>query len=225
VRVLIFGATGMVGQGVLRECLAAAAVSGVTVVGRTRAGQQHAKLQQVLCADLSSLQPVTEQLRGFDSCFFCLGVSSSGMTEARYRHLTYDLTMSVASLLATIGPEMTFVYVSGAGTDSTEQGRSMWARVKGKTENDLKRLPFAGVYLFRPGIIQPLHGIKSKTRSYQLFYSAAKPLLSLAHKLFPNVVLTTQDIGLAMLGAARRRTGRVVLESQDIARLAREFDR
>ena len=133
--------------------------------------------------------------------------------------------MSVASLLATIGPEMTFVYVSGAGTDSTEQGRSMWARVKGKTENDLKRLPFAGVYLFRPGIIQPLHGIKSKTRSYQLFYGATKPLLSLAHRVFPDVVLTTQDIGLAMLGAARRRTGRVVLESRDIARLAREFDR
>jgi uncharacterized protein YbjT (DUF2867 family) len=170
--------------------------------------------------DLMNLQAVQAQLRGFDPCFFCLGVAPSGMTEEAYRHVTYDITMAAASMLARLNSNMTFTYVSGAGTDSTERGRSMWARVKGKTENDLQKLPFAGVYLFRPGVIQPLHGIRSKTPRCQLFYAVAKPLLPLARRLFPNLVLTTEDVGKAMLGAARRGSGRAVLEAKDIARLA-----
>jgi uncharacterized protein YbjT (DUF2867 family) len=220
-KVLIFGATGMVGQGVLRECLAASDVSQVTVVVRSKVAQQHPKLQQLVQADLTNLQPVDEQLEGFDACFFCLGVSSSGMSEEAYRHLTYDITMAAAQTLVRLNPGMTFTYVSGAGTDSTERGRSMWARVKGKTENDLQKLPFAAVYLFRPGVIQPLHGIRSKTPSYHIIYTLMKPLLPLARALFPNFVLTTEEVGRAMLNAARRGTGRVVLEAKDIARLAR----
>ncbi|HEX3236392.1 MAG TPA: NAD-dependent epimerase/dehydratase family protein [Gemmatimonadales bacterium] len=220
-KVLIFGATGMVGQGVLRECLAAPDVSQVTVVGRTRVPQHHTRLQQLVRADLMDLGPIEEQLRGFDACFFCLGVSSSGMTEGAYKRATYELTLAVASTLSRLNPGMIFTYVSGAGTDSTERGRTMWARVKGKTENDLQALPLAGVYLFRPGVIQPLHGVKSRTPAYRLFYTFAKPLLPVARALFPDLVLTTEDMGRAMLNAARLGPGRAVLETRDIARLAR----
>jgi uncharacterized protein YbjT (DUF2867 family) len=220
-KVLIFGATGMVGQGVLRECLAAPDVSQVTVVGRTRVAQHHQRLQQLVRADVADLGPIEEQLRGFDACFFCLGVSSSGMSEAAYTRATYDLTMAVATTLSRLDPGMIFTYVSGAGTDSTERGRTMWARVKGKTENDLQALPLAGVYLFRPGVIQPLDGITSRTPAYRLFYTLAKPLLPLARALLPDVVLTTEAMGRAMLNAARLGPGRRVLEARDIARLAR----
>jgi uncharacterized protein YbjT (DUF2867 family) len=220
-KVLIFGATGMVGQGVLRECLAAADVSQVTVAGRTRVDHEHSKLRQLVHADLMDLKAVEGALLGFDACFFCLGVSSSGMSEDAYRLLTYDITLSVATTLARLNPRMVFTYVSGAGTDCTERGRSMWARVKGKVENDLQELPFSGVYLFRPGIIQPLHGIRSKTPGYRLLHSITKPLLPLASRLFPNSVLTTEDLGAAMLNAARKGEGRAALESKDIASLAR----
>lgn len=220
-KVLIFGATGMVGQGVLRECLAAPDVSQVTTVGRTPLAQVHPKLAHLRHADLMDLRSVEEALRGFDACFFCLGVSSAGMSEAAYRHLTYDMTLSVATTLARLSPRMVFTYVSGAGTDSTETGRSMWARVKGKVENDLQKLPFKGVYLFRPGVIQPLHGIRSKTRSYQLFYSLTRPLLPLARRWFPDQVLTTEDMGLAMLQLARGSSAPAVLESRDVATLVR----
>lgn len=150
-RVLLFGATGMVGQGVLRECLLAADVQEVVAVGRTPLAQEHGKLHQVLHSDMLDFQPLENLLQGFDACFFCLGVSSAGMNETKYTHLTYDLTLVAASTLARLNPQMTFIYVSGAGTDSSEAGKSMWARVKGKTENALLRLPFKAVYLFRPG--------------------------------------------------------------------------
>ena len=152
--VLIFGATGMVGQGVLRECLLAGDVERVTAVGRTPTGIQHAKLRDLRVPDLMDYRSVEADLRGFDACFFCLGVSSAGMDEARYTRLTYDLTLAAAEVLARLNPQMTFVYVSGVGTDSTERGSIMWARVKGRTENALRRLPFKGVYLFRPSVIQ-----------------------------------------------------------------------
>jgi uncharacterized protein YbjT (DUF2867 family) len=160
-------------------------------------------------------------LTGFDACFFCLGVSSVGMQEAEYARLTYDLTLAAARTLARLNPQMTFVYVSGASTDSTEQGRSMWARVKGKTENALQRLPFKGVYLFRPGVIQPLNGARSKTRAYQLFYTLARPFLSTLRALFPNQILSTEDIGLAMLAVARHGADKAVLETADIRALSR----
>jgi uncharacterized protein YbjT (DUF2867 family) len=144
------------------------------------------------------------------------------MSGADYSNVTYDLTLDVATVLARLNSAMTFIYVSGAGTDSSEHGRVMWARVKGRTENALKALSFAGVYLFRPSVIQPLHGIQSKTPSYRRFYSLMRPLLPVMKRLFPNHVVTTQEVGLAMLNAARRGTGRVVLEPRDIVRLAQE---
>ncbi|MFM0221510.1 NAD(P)H-binding protein [Paraburkholderia dipogonis] len=220
-KVLIFGATGMVGQGVLRECLRAPDVEAVRTVGRTRTGQLDPRLIEVIQPDLMDYRAVEAQLTGFDACFFCLGVSSVGMQEAEYSRLTYDLTLTAAQTLVRLNPQMTFVYVSGASTDSTEQGRSMWARVKGKTENALQRLPFKGVYLFRPGVIQPLNGARSKTRSYQLFYTLARPFLSTLRALFPNQILSTEDIGLAMLAVARHGADKAVLETADIRALSR----
>lgn len=219
-RILIFGATGMVGQGVLHECLTAPDVSQVMTVGRTPVEQTHPILQQLILADLMALDARESELQGFDACFFCLGVSSSGMSEDAYRRITYEVTLKVAKVLASLNPGMTFVYVSGAGTDSSEQGHSMWARVKGKTENDLKQLPFRSVYLFRPGIIQPLHGIQSKTPAYQRFYSLAGPLLSVIRRVFPGAIVTTDDIGQAMLNAARQSKERVVVEAKNIICLA-----
>jgi len=220
-KVLIFGATGMVGQGVLRECLRAPDVEVVQTIGRTRTGQLDPRLIEVVQPDLMDYRAAEASLMGFDACFFCLGVSSVGMQEAEYARLTYDLTLAAAQTLARLNPQMIFVYVSGASTDSTEQGRSMWARVKGKTENALQRLPFKGVYLFRPGVIQPLNGARSKTRSYQLFYTLARPFLSTLRALFPNQILSTEDIGLAMLAVARHGADKAVLETADIRALSR----
>ena len=159
-------------------------------------------------------------MSNFDACFFCLGVSSSGLSEQEYTRLTYDLTLAAARTLARLNPQMTFVYVSGVGTDSSEQGRLMWARVKGKTENDLQRLPFKAVYLFRPGVIQPLHGIRSRTRLYNILYTVLAPLLPVVRALFPNQVLTTVEMGQAMLFVARHGWRQPVLAPPDIGRAA-----
>ena len=220
-KVLIFGATGMVGQGVLRECLRAPDVEVVQTVGRTRTGQLDPRLNELIQPDLMDYRAVEASLTGFDACFFCLGVSSAGLQEAEYVRLTYDLTLAAAQTLARLNPQMTFVYVSGAGTDSTEHGRTMWARVKGRTENALLRLPFKAVYLFRPGVIEPLNGAVSKTRSYRLFYTVARPLLSTLRALFPNHILSTEDIGQAMLEVARHGAAKAVLEVADIRALSR----
>jgi uncharacterized protein YbjT (DUF2867 family) len=220
-KVLIFGATGMVGQGVLRECLRAPDVDVVQTVGRTRTGQLDPRLVEVILPDLTDYRAVQASLDGFDACFFCLGVSSARMQEAEYARLTYDITLAAAQTLASLNPQMTFVYVSGAGTDSTEQGRSMWARVKGRTENALRRLPFKAVYLFRPGVIQPLHGAQSKTRSYRLFYALTRPFLSTLRAWLPNQILSTEDMGRAMLTVARHGAGKAVLETADIRALSR----
>ena len=166
----------MVGQGVLRECLLDADVEQVLAIGRSGTGQQHPKLQEIVQSDLFDLSPIESRLAGFDACFFCLGVSAAGMSEQDYRRLTYDLTMSVAQTLVRLNPGMTFVYVSGAGTDSSERSRMMWARVKGKTENDLLKMPFRAAYMFRPGYIQPLHGIRTKTKWYGALYAVMGPL-------------------------------------------------
>lgn len=219
-KVLIFGATGMVGQGVLRECLRASDVEAITTVGRSRSGQLDPRLVEVMLPDMMDYRAIEPSLTGFDACFFCLGVSSAGMKEADYSRLTYDLTLAAARTLARLNPQMTFVYVSGAHTDSTEHGRSMWARVKGKTENALQRLPFKGVYLFRPGVIQPLNGARSKTRSYRLFYALTRPFLSTLRALFPNHILSTEDVGRAMLAVARHGADNAVLESADIRALS-----
>jgi uncharacterized protein YbjT (DUF2867 family) len=213
--VIIFGATGMVGQGVLRECLLDADVQKVLSIGRSTTGQAHAKLREMVVKDFVDLSALEAELAGFEACFFCLGVSSAGMTEERYKQVTYDITMAVAQTLAKLNPEMTFIYVSGAGTDSSETGRSMWARVKGQTENALLGLPFKAAYMFRPAGIQPLHGIKSKTKAYRALYALTKPLLPLlAH--FPKYMTTTEQLGRAMLQVARQGYSKHVLESVDI---------
>ncbi len=220
-RILLFGATGMVGQGVLRECLRAPDVDYVQTIGRTPVGQLDPRLHDLVHRDLTDYRSIEASLHNFDACFFCLGVSSAGMSEADYTRLTFDLTLAAAATLARVNPQMTFVYVSGAGTDSSEHGRSMWARVKGRTENALQRLPFKAVYLFRPGLIQPLHGIQSKTRAYRLFYALAKPLLTPLRVLLPNQVLSTADIGQAMLAVARDGADQAVLETRDIRSVCR----
>lgn len=206
----------MVGQGVLRECLLDPEVRSVLSVGRSATGRQHAKLRELVHKDLSDLSSIEPELSGLDACFFCLGVSSAGMTEEDYRRVTYDITLAAARTLARLNPGMTFVYVSGTGTDSTEHGRIMWARVKGETENALLRLPFKAAYMFRPGFIQPLHGIRSKTKLYRGFYAVSGPLFPVLRKLFPKVVTTTEQLGRAMLKVAKQGASKPVLETPDI---------
>jgi uncharacterized protein YbjT (DUF2867 family) len=218
-KVIVFGATGMIGQGVLRECLLDEGVDAVVAVGRTGTGVTHDKLNDIAHADLFDLSPIEAELTGADACFFCLGVSSAGMSEDAYRRITYDLTVSAAQTLARTSPGLTFVYVSGLGTDSTEQGRSMWARVKGRTENALLAMPFQA-YMFRPGFIQPMHGARSRTRSYRIFYSALGWLVPLLRKTFPKRITTTEQIGRAMLRVARAGAPKHVLESPDIVAVA-----
>jgi uncharacterized protein YbjT (DUF2867 family) len=218
-KVILFGATGMVGQGVLRECLLDAGVESVLAVGRSPGGQQHAKLREILHDDFFDFATIEAQLAGYDACFFCLGVSSLGMDEARYRRLTYDITMAAATMLAKLNPQMVFIYVTGQGTDSTERGRLMWARVKGKTENDLLKLPFKAAYMFRPAGIQPLHGIRSMTAWVQTIYVVAAPLLSLLNRVAPNYMTTTEQVGRAMIRVAQDGYPKPILESEDINRL------
>lgn len=220
-KVLLFGATGMIGQGVLRESLRAADVELVRTIGRTATGIEHAKLSDVVHRDLFDFSAIEPKLRDFDACFFCLGVTSAGMSEADYTRVTHDIALAAAQTLVRLNPGMTFVFVSGAGTDSTEQGRTMWARVKGRTENALRKLPFKAVYCFRPGMIQPLHGIRSRTKSYRIFYAILGPLVSLMRAALPKYVLTTESIGQAMLNAVRHGAPKEVLESPDIYALAK----
>ncbi|MDE3052495.1 MAG: NAD(P)H-binding protein [Gemmatimonadota bacterium] len=214
--VLLFGATGMVGQGVLRECLAAPDVALVQTVGRTATGAESPRLRELVRGDLFDYRDVEARLSGFDACFFCLGVSAAGKSEAEYSRLTHDLALAAGRTLARLNPGMTFVYVSGQGTDASERGRIMWARVKGRTENALRALPFRAVYLFRPGVIQPMHGARSRTPLYRVPYMLLKPFLPLMRWLAPNRVLTTEVVGRAMLAAARRGGPTMVAEIADI---------
>lgn len=218
-RVILFGATGMVGQGVLRECLLDPGVESVLAIGRSPTGQRLAKLREILHGNFFDFLSIESQLTGYDACFFCLGVSSIGMSEERYRRLTYDITLAAATTLAKLNPGMVFIYVSGRSTDSTEEGRLMWARVKGKTENDLLKLPFKAAYMFRPAGIQPLHGIRSKTPWVQALYVGAAPMLSLLNRLAPQYMTTTEQVGRAMIKVARDGYRKPVLESDDINRL------
>ena len=222
-KILILGATGMLGHGVLQECLAADDVQQVVTLGRTPVAIQNAKHLDLVHQNLFDLAAIEAQLSGFEACFFCLGVSAYGMTEAGYSHLTYDLTISIADILSRLNPQMTFIYVSGEGTDSSEKGKSMWARVKGRTENALLQLPFNAVYLFRPGIIQPVHGMHSKTRLYRVFYKVTQPVLPILRRLFPDFILTTKVIGQAMLNAARKGSGKQVVNSKDINQLSSDI--
>jgi uncharacterized protein YbjT (DUF2867 family) len=214
--VILFGATGMVGQGVLRECLLASDVGRVLSIVRSPSGQQHAKLREIIPTDFYDLSSIELELSGYDACFFTLGVTSAGMDEQQYNHVTYDLTLAAAKPLARLNPGMIFIYVSGAGTDSTESGRTMWARVKGKTENAILHLPFKAAYMFRPGFIQPLHGITSKTKAYRIVYAITTPILPMLKAIFPRHIATTEEIGRAMLNVARHGFSKPILEASDI---------
>jgi uncharacterized protein YbjT (DUF2867 family) len=221
VKIILFGATGMVGQGVLRECLLDAEIEGVLAIGRTATGRTHEKLREIVREDMFNYADIEEQLRGYDACFFCLGVTSAGMTEADYRHLTYDLAVAAGEVLARVSPGMTFIYVSGTGTDSSERGRSMWARVKGATENALLRLPLAA-FMFRPGVIQPMHGERSKTRLYRVMYVMTGWVIPVLIRVFPKYVTTTERMGRAMIEVAKHGAAKKVLETRDINELAQK---
>lgn len=209
----------MVGSGVLTECLQDERVRSVLVVGRTPCGVVHPKVRELLRSDFVDYGDAKSDLTGYDACFFCLGVSAVGLSEAAYYHLTYDVTVSAASVLAELNPGLTFCYVSGEGTDSTERGSSMWARIKGKTENRLLGMPIE-TYMFRPGFIRPSKGARSKTPLYQAFYNVAGPVFPLLMRLLPQHVTTGENIGRAMIQAAAVGYPKRVLENPDINALA-----
>lgn len=219
--VLLFGATGMVGRGTLLECVRDGRVRSVLSVGRSSIGRADSKVREIIQPDLFDLEPVREQFAQCDACFFCLGVSSAGMKEADYHRATYELTLAAAKAIAAVNTRLTFCYVSGEGTDSTERGRTMWARVKGKTENALMRMPFKAVYMFRPGYIQPLDGIRSKTRLYQSLYTVVRPLYPLLKVALPKHVTTTRALGRAMIEVGLAGAPNPILESVEINELAR----
>ncbi len=219
-KIIITGASGMVGKGVLLECLDHPEVSKVLSIGRTPLEIDHAKLQELIITDFLDYSTVADQLKAYDACYLCMGVSAGGLSEEKYKVLTYDYTMALAKALLQLNPGMTCTYVSGEGTDSTEKGRTMWARVKGKTENDLLDLGFKRAFMFRPGIIIPLRGIKSKTKLYQFFYDYFMWLAKLMKVLSPNSVVNTTQIGLAMINVTKRSFENTILRPRDIISLS-----
>ena len=219
-KVLIFGASGMVGRGVLLECLASPDVTSVLSVGRSTCDVRDDKLEEILVQDLFDLSSIRDKFASIDACFYCIGISSVGMSEAQYRHITFDLTKAIADIVASVRTQLTFCFVSGAGTDSTEHGRIMWARVKGMAENYVLGLAFRATYLFRPGYIQPLKGIKSKTAVYRVFYTALAPFYPVMRSLFPNGVTTTESVGRAMIRVALDGYSKPILENRDINALS-----
>ncbi|MEU8233805.1 NAD-dependent epimerase/dehydratase family protein [Actinoplanes sp. NPDC048967] len=212
-KVIIFGATGMVGQGALRESLLAADVEQVLSVGRRPTGVRHPKLREVTLADFADLTPIEDELRGYDACFYCLGVSSVGLDEAAYTKVSYDYPVAAAHMLARLNPGMTFIYVSGAGTKP--DGRQMWARVKARTEIEVIKT-FPNGYGFRPGFIQPTHGATSKTGIYRVTYALTAPLIPVLFKIAPKYVTSTDRLGRAMLRAARTGFATRIVENADL---------
>ena len=214
IKAIITGATGMVGEGVLHECLLHPEVESVLIINRKTCNIKHEKLKEIIHKDFFNLSTVEEQLKGYNACYFCAGVSSVGKKKEEYRRITYDLTMNFANTLLRFNPDMTFCYVSGVGTDSTEKGRIMWARVKGKTENDLLKLPFKASYMFRPGYIQPIKGLKNTYKAYK-FFAPFYPLIKL---LFSKYVITLKEIGLAMINVTLYGSDIKILACKDISR-------
>ena len=219
IKAIITGATGMVGKGVLLECLARDEVESVLIVNRRSLGIRHPKLTEIIVTDFSNVAEIEAELAGYDACFFCLGVSSFRMAEADYRKITHDLTMEFANVLTGISPDMTFCYVSGVGTDPGS--KTMWARVKGETETALLGLPFRAAYMFRPGFIQPMKGVKSSAGLTNVFLTMAKPLFPVIRILFPRYSTTSEKLGNAMINAALYGFDRNILESVDINILAK----
>jgi len=217
IRVIVTGATGMVGEGVLNECLQNNNVEQVLVINRRACGINHPKLKEIIHNNFYDLSAIKNQLVNYDACFFCLGVSSVGMKEPEFYRLTYTLTMHVAETLCALNPAMIFCYISGAGTDSTEKGKRMWARVKGKTENDLMKLPFKQVYNFRPGVLQPGKDLKNTLA----FYKYLGWLLPLIRTLAPTWICSLEELGLGMINAATKGYEKQILEVKDILSLSK----
>ena len=216
IKVIITGATGMVGEGVLLECLQNSAISEVLLVSRKHYNAEHPRLRQLIIPDFLQLKTFTAELTSYDACFYCAGISSAGVNEADYTHITYDITLHFANTLATLNPQMSFCFVSGAQTDSSEKGRIMWARVKGKTENALMKLPFKNIFCFRPGYMKPTPGQENLKGHYKII-GALFPLL---HLLFPNHGSTLQQVGVAMINSILRDYPKQILEVKDIKSLA-----
>lgn len=219
IRLILTGATGMVGEGVLHECLQNDAISKILIINRKPAGMTHPKLKEIIHSDFHDLSPIEKELVNYHGCLFCLGVSSVGMKEAEFYRLTYGLTMHVAETLSKLNADMVFCYISGAGTDSSEKGKSMWARVKGKTENDLMKLPFKKVYNFRPGGLQPTKGLKNTLP----YYKYLGWLLPIVKRIAPKYICTLKELGLAMINAVTNGYKKQVLEVPDIIALSREI--
>jgi uncharacterized protein YbjT (DUF2867 family) len=222
VRILLFGGTGMVGQGVLRECLLDRDVTEVLSVVRAPSGQAHPKLRELVHKNFFDFTTVLAELTGFDACFYCLGATSIGKTEAEYSRITYDITVAAGDVVARANPQLTFIFISGASSDSTEKGSVMWARIKGKAENYVLALPIKAAYVFRPGLIQPMHGIKSKTLLYRIPYVLLAPFVPWLKRQFPRFVTTSETIGRAMLTIVRRGYPVRILETTDINAAARD---
>jgi len=215
INAIITGSTGMVGKGILLECLQSPLVDSVLVINRNPLGINHPKIREIIHKNLFDLNPIKAELSGYNACFFCLGVTSAGMSENDYRLVTYDLTLNVARVLRELNPDMTFCYISGAGTDGSEKGRIMWARIKGKTENALLSLGFKDAYMFRPGFIRPMKGVKSKTSLYNALYVVLSPLFPLIMH-FPKFATSSETLSRAMIHVAAQGYGKRVLESRDI---------
>ena len=220
IKVIITGATGMVGKGVLLECLDSDSIDSVLVINRRSIDMEHEKLKELILQDFYDLSPIEDQLKGYDACFFCLGTSAYRMSEEDYTKITYDLTLHFANILLNLNPEMTFCYVSGQGTDSTEKSRMMWANVKGKTENALLSMPFKKAYMFRPGFIQPMRGIKSSTKMYNTMYAIMKPFVPLLKLFFSNSMTNTDRVGKAMINSVTIGYDKTYLDNKDINQLA-----
>jgi len=216
INIVITGATGMIGKGVLLECLDHERIAKVLTIGRSALDLQHPKLKQIVHADFSDYSSIKEQLKGYDACFLCMGISGAGLTEEKYKTVTHEYTLALANLLYELNPLMTCTYVSGVGTDSSEKGRTMWARVKGKTENDLLALGFRQTFMFRPGAIIPLRGIKSRTKGYQFLYDYFMWLVKLIKAISPNSVVNTTQIGLAMIHSTLEGYDKKIIYPRDI---------
>lgn len=218
IKTILFGATGMIGSGVLIECLDNAEVEFVLVIGRRSCGKKHEKLKEIIHDNFLGYSMIERELSGYNACFFCLGVSSVGMSEEQYHNITHDYVVKAAEVLSRLNPGMTFCFISGAGTDDTLKSRMMWARVKGKAENSLKSFPFKNVYLMRPAYIQPIKGVKS---SY-LMYKVLGPIYPLLKRLFSKYVTNTEEVGQAMINAVLYGADRQTLENKDIIQLAKK---
>lgn len=220
-KIVITGASGMVGKGVLLECLDSTFVEQVLTVNRRSIEVDHPKHKEIIVADFFDLENAKTKMKGYGACFFCAGVSSLRMKEAEYTRLTYDLTTHFAQTFIAQNPNSLFTYVSGTGTDSSEKGRSMWARIKGKTENAILNMGFKDALMFRPGYIQPMRGIRSKTNWYQWIYMVFKPIYAIL-KYFPSTATSTVNIGQAMLSVLQKGSDQKIFNNKDINALAKK---